>query len=38
MKFTGGIMFESKNRFDDQWQMPPVPLEELPHGLIGDEI
>jgi hypothetical protein len=38
MKFTGGIMFESINRFDEQWQVPPVPMEELPRGLIGDEI
>lgn len=31
-------MFEFKSRFDEQWQVPPVPLEELPQGLIGDEI
>ena len=37
-KFKGGIMSEYTYRFDDQWQSPPVPMEELPRGLIGDEI
>jgi hypothetical protein len=23
---------------NQQWQPPPVPLEELPQGLIGDEL
>jgi len=36
----GASMFEYtfNNEFGDQWQMPPVQLEELPNGLIQDEI
>lgn len=25
------------NPNQEQWEAPPVPLEELPKGLIGDE-
>lgn len=32
-------MFEKQaHASHDQWDAPPVPLEELPEGLIADEI
>lgn len=33
-------MFEKPYEVEDceEWQVPPVQMEELPQGLIGDEI
>lgn len=29
---------QTANYLSTAWEAPPVPLEELPRGLIGDEI
>lgn len=36
----GGLMFEKPYEVGDcgEWQAPPVQMDELPPGLIGDEI
>jgi hypothetical protein len=31
-------MYIEQNTFEDIWQAPPAQTEELPNGLIGDEI
>jgi hypothetical protein len=36
--FLGGIMFLNQNPIEESWQAPPAQTEELPSGLIGDEI
>jgi hypothetical protein len=36
--FSGGIMSEQQHPIEDIWQAPPAQTEELPTGLIGDEI
>jgi hypothetical protein len=30
--------YTTDNDFEDQWQMPPAQTEELPAGLIEDQI
>jgi hypothetical protein len=36
--FSGGNMSEQQYAVEDGWQAPPAQTEELPVGLIGDEI